>query len=229
MTDMQARQGVRVQQPWNKIASWRAAVKESYVYNQKKEVFAKLPHKRSREYINQLLEKVHFPIQEIDGVIEQRGNMVDFTCKTRQAAENLAEALSTRDEVAFARVRDPEYTDVKFHWVRSDFPEQKIKGVIFRMYGEIRYSRILKDRRGKADGRRIYNIKTEKLKLKPIPSTVKLSGTTFLVDYTSQPMQCFLCKEFGHIKDDCSNYNPILHNTESKKIKTSIKNRVRTF
>jgi len=77
------------------------------------------------------------------------------------------------------------------------------------MYGEIKYSRILKDRRGKADGRRIYNIKTEKLKL-------KLSGKTFLVEYASQPIQCFLYKNFGHIKDDCPNYSPILHNAESQ-------------
>ena len=59
--------------------------------------------------------------------------MVEFTCKTRRAAENLAEALSTRDEVA--RVRDPEYTDVEFNWVPSDFPDEKITAVIFRMYG----------------------------------------------------------------------------------------------
>jgi len=84
------------------------------------------------------------------------------------------------------------------------------------MYSEIGYSRIVKDRRGKADGRRIYNIRTEKLKLKPIPSTVKLSGKNFLVEYASQPIQCFLCKEFGHIKDDCPNYSPILHNAEAQ-------------
>jgi len=84
------------------------------------------------------------------------------------------------------------------------------------MYGEIRYSRILKDRRGKADGRRIYNTQTEKLKLKPIPPTVKLSGKTFLVEYASQSIQCFLCKDFGHIKDDCPNYSPILHNADSQ-------------
>jgi len=57
-------------------------------------------------------------------VIAKRGNMVDFTCKTRRSAENLAEALSTHEEVAFARVRDPEYTDVKSHWVPSDFPKK---------------------------------------------------------------------------------------------------------
>jgi len=102
MTDLQTSQGVRVQHSWNKIASWRATVKEVYVYKKDKEVYTKLPHKRSREYIYQLLEKVHFPIQEIDGVTEKRGNVVDFMCKTRRAAENLAEAPSTRDEVAFA-------------------------------------------------------------------------------------------------------------------------------
>ena len=142
--------------------------------------------------------------------------MVEFTCRTRRSAENLAEALSTREEVTFARVRDPEYTDVKFHWVPSDFPDEKIQGVINTLCRDIRYSQIPKDRRGKANGRRIYNIKTERLKLKPIPSTVKLSGKTLLVEYTSQPIQCFLCKDFGHIKDDCPNHGPILHNAESK-------------
>ena len=61
-----------------------------------------------------------------------------------------------------------EYTDVKFHWVPADFLDGRIKGVLQRLPGEIRYSRILKDRRGKADGRRIYSVKTEALKSKPI-------------------------------------------------------------
>jgi len=37
--------------------------------------------------------------------------------------------------------------------------------VLERLHGEIRYSRIMKDRRGKADRRRIYSLKTEALKL----------------------------------------------------------------
>jgi len=86
------------------------------------------------------------------------------------------------------------------------------------LHGDIRYSRVLKDRRGKADGRRIYNIKTERLKLKPIPSTVRLSGKMFSVEYASQSIQCFLCKEFGHIKDDCPNYSPILNNAKSRQL-----------
>jgi len=39
------KQGFRVQHAWNKVASWRAAVKETYIYNQEKEVYAKLPNK----------------------------------------------------------------------------------------------------------------------------------------------------------------------------------------
>jgi len=135
--------------------------------------------------------------------------MVDFTCTTRQTAEKLADVLSTRKEVSFARVRDPEYTDIKFHWVPADFPDERITEVLQRHYGEIRYSRILKDRRGKADGRRFYNVQTEKLKQKPIPATVRMNGRTFLVEYQSQPRQCFLCKEFGHIREECPNYSPI--------------------
>jgi len=79
---------------------------KKHVYNQENEVYAKLPNKRSREYIYQFLENVNFPIQEIDGVIEKRRNMVDFTCKTRRSAEHLAAALPARKEVTFARVRD---------------------------------------------------------------------------------------------------------------------------
>jgi len=84
MTEIQSSQGARVQQPWNKITSWRSAVKETYVYNQEKEVFAKLPHKRSRECVYQLLEIVHFPIQEIEGLIEKRGNMVALVKQDEQ-------------------------------------------------------------------------------------------------------------------------------------------------
>ena len=135
--------------------------------------------------------------------------MVDFTCTTRQTAEKLADVLSTRKEVSFARARDPEYTDIKFHWVPADFPDERITEVLQRHYGEIRYSRILKDRRGKADGRRFYNVQTEKLKQKPIPATVRMNGWTFLVEYQSQLRQCSLCKEFGHIREECPNYSPI--------------------
>jgi len=55
---------------------------------------------------------------------------------------------------------------------------------------------------------RIYSLKTEALKLKPIPATVRLSGRVFLVEYTSQPIQCFVCKQFGHIRYECPNYSP---------------------
>ena len=191
---------LRVQEAWNKIASWRAATTETYVFNQEKQVFAKLPIKRSWEFIYQLLEKVNFPLQEIDGIIEKRGNMVDFTCKTRRSAENLTEALSTREEVTFAWVRDPEYTDVKFHWVPSDFPDEKIQGVINILYGDIRYSRILKDWRGKADDRRIYNTKNERLKIKPIPSTVKLSGKRFWLSIHPNQSRAFFARISGTSK-----------------------------
>jgi len=66
----------------------------------------------------------------------------------------------------------------------------------------------MKDRRGKADGSRIFSLKTEALKLNLIPATVRLSGRVFLVEYTSQPFQCFVCKEFGHIRCECPNYSP---------------------
>ena len=66
----------------------------------------------------------------------------------------------------------------------------------------------MKDRRGKADGRRSYSLKTEALKLKPIPATVRLSGSVFLVEYASQPTQCFVCKDFGHILYECPTYSP---------------------
>jgi len=45
----------RVQRAWNQVVSWRSAKSQDYVYNQEKEVFAKLPDERSREYIYQLL------------------------------------------------------------------------------------------------------------------------------------------------------------------------------
>jgi len=171
-------------------------------------VYTKMPEKRSREYIYQLLEKIKLSVIEIEGIAERRVVMVDFTCSSRKSAVALAEALSTRHEVSFAKVRDPEYIEVKFNWVPADFPDNRIKGVLERLYGEIRYSRIMKDRRGKADGSRIYSLKTEALKLKLIPATVRLSGRVFLVEYTSQTIQCFVCNEFGPIRYEYPNFSP---------------------
>jgi len=215
MTDERVSQGqssqhgkINTLKSWSQVASSRIVSRDGYDYNQEHEVHAKMPEKRSREYIYQMLEKIKFPLMEIEGIVERRG-MVDFTCSSRKSAERLAASLSTRQEISFARVRDPEYTDVKFHWVPANFPDGRIKDVLYRLYGEIRYSRILKDRRGKADGRRIYSVKTETLKLKPIPATVRLSGRVFLVEYASQPLQCFVCKEFGHVRSDCPNYSPV--------------------
>ena len=64
---------------------------------------------------------------------------------------------------------------------------------------------MLRDRHGVADGRRLYRVKTEDLKAHPIAPTVRMDDMVFLVEYSRQPVQCFLCKGFGHIRSDCPN------------------------
>ena len=57
---------------WSQVVSGRNAFQDGYVYNKENEVYTKLPEKRSREYIYQLLEKIRFPLIEIEGIVERR-------------------------------------------------------------------------------------------------------------------------------------------------------------
>ena len=90
---------------WSQVVSGRNAFQDGYVYNEENEVYTKMPpEKRSREYMYQLLEKIRFPLIEIEGIAERRAVTVDFRCSSRKSAVALAEALSTRHEVSFAKV-----------------------------------------------------------------------------------------------------------------------------
>ena len=101
---------------WSQVVSGWNAFQDGCVYNEENEVYTKMPpEKRSREYMYQLLEKIRFPLIEIEGIAERRAVMVDFRCSSRKSAVALAEALSTWHEVSFAKVRDREYIDVKFN------------------------------------------------------------------------------------------------------------------
>ena len=178
---------------------------EVQTFTRDTEVVAKLPQKRTRQYIYDLLTKVSFPFKNIDGIVERRGGMVDFTCGTIHQAKLLATALQRHKEVEFARLVNSEFTDVKLHWVPGRFPNQRIVQAIERFHGKVYDSRMLRDRHGVADGRRLYKVKSEDLKAHPIAPTVRLNDMLFLVGYSGQPVQCFLCKCFGHICNECPN------------------------
>ena len=80
---------------WIQVVSGRIVLQDGYVYNEENEVYTKMPEKRSREYIYQLLEKIRFTLIEIEGIVKRRVGMVDSTCSSRKSAVALAEALST--------------------------------------------------------------------------------------------------------------------------------------
>jgi len=178
---------------------------EKVTFTRDTEVVAKLPQKRTRQYIYDLLTKVAFPFKNIESIVERRGGMVDFTCGTIHQAKLLSAALKKHQEVEFARLVNSEYTDVKLHWIPGRFPNQRIVEAIERFHGKVYESRILRDRHGVADGRRLYRVKTEDLKAYPIAPIVRLNDMMFLVEYSGQPVQCFLCKGFGHVRNDCPN------------------------
>jgi len=58
------------------------------------EVMAKLPEKRTRQYIYDLLQKVKFDILHLEAIVERRGGMVDFTCSWNESAQLLVKLLS---------------------------------------------------------------------------------------------------------------------------------------
>ena len=85
------------------------------------EVTAKLPQKRTRQYIYDLLTKTNFPIKNIESIVERRGGLVDFMCGTVPQAKQLAAALRRHHGVEFARHVLSEYTDIKVHWIPGCF------------------------------------------------------------------------------------------------------------
>ena len=73
----------------------------------------------------------------------------------------------------------------------------------FTHYGEVLYTKRLKDRKGYFDGRRIYRMRSAQVQERPIPQLIRVCGCSIQIDYYGQPTMCFLCKKFGHMKNDC--------------------------
>jgi len=173
---------------------------ESLGFSRETEVVAKFPQKRTRQYIYDMLNKIKFPFKNVESIVERRGGMVFFTCQTKNQAKQLSAALECHRDVECARLVLSDYTDVKIHWIPERFPNQKIVAAIERHHGKIYEHRIMKVRYGIADGRRLYRLKTDDLKQHPIAPMVRLDEMVFLVEYSGQPAQCFLCKGFGHLR-----------------------------
>ena len=125
---------------------------------------AKLPQKRTRQYIYDLLTKLKIQFKHIERIVERRGGMVDFTCNTIGQAQHLAAALLSHKDVEFATTVLSEYTVIKVHWVPGRFPNERIISAIERHHGKVHETRILRDRYGFGDGRRTYRVKTDDLK-----------------------------------------------------------------
>ena len=145
---------------------------ESLGFLRETDVSPKLPQKRTKQYIYDMLNKIKFPLKNVESIVERRGGMVDFTCQTKNQAKQLAAALECHSDVEFARLVRSDYTDFKLHWIPGRFPHQKIVAAIERHHGKVYEHRILKDRYGIADGRRLYRLKTDDLKQHPIAPTV---------------------------------------------------------
>jgi len=119
--------------------------------------------------------------------------MVYFPAGTIDQAKQLAIVLERHKGVEFAPLVYSEYTDVQVHWVPGRFPHHRILAAIEQFHGKVHETCMLRDRHGIADGRRLYRVKTEDLKAHPVAPTVPMDDMVFLVEYTGQPVQCFLC------------------------------------
>jgi len=110
---------------WNNVA--KASLPQSVEwFSRDAEVMAKLPEKRSRQYIYDLLQKVKFNVGQLEAIVERRGGMVDFTCSCKEPAQLLVKLRSPLKEVGFVRLFDPEFTDIKVHWVPHRFPNSEM-------------------------------------------------------------------------------------------------------
>ena len=57
---------------------------------------------------------------------------MDFTCSCKESAELLVKLLSPVKEVGFVRLFDPEFTDIKVHWVPHQW---RFYGGVWRGHG----------------------------------------------------------------------------------------------
>lgn len=105
-------------------------------FTRETEVVAKLPQKRTRQYIYDLLTKLKIPFKHIESIVEKGGGLVDFTCSTVGEAQHLAAAMQRHKDVEFVRMVLSEFTDVKVHWVPGRFPNERIIAAIERHHGK---------------------------------------------------------------------------------------------
>ena len=188
---------------WNAVVASDVEKDNREEFKRETEVQARLIVKPSRDYIYDLLTKMRFPLIKIEAIIERRGNLVDFTCKDRNSAETLQRMLEKHPNVKEARLFESEYTDVKLTGVPHRLPDGKIINLLNKRHGEVLYTKRLKDRKGYFDGRRIYRMRSAQIQERPIPQLIRVCGCSIQTDYYGQPTRCFLCKKFGHMKNDC--------------------------
>jgi len=166
-------------------------------FTRETEVIAKHQQKRTRQYIHDLLTKIKFPIVRIESIVQRRGGLADFTCQTVSQAKQLAIALRGHLGVEFAQRVLTEFTDIKVHWIPGRFPNSRIIAAMERHHGKVHETKILRDRHGIANGSRLYRVKTDDLKARPIAPSVRVDNTVFLVEYVCQPSQCIWIKSSG--------------------------------
>nr|CAB3267888.1 ZF(CCHC)-19 zinc finger protein [Phallusia mammillata] len=189
--------------PWNKVVNRGLPRRAMPAFNRETEVLAKLPEKKSRLYIYKMLEKIQFPVRDLEGIVERRGGLTDFTCRTREGANKLVEKMKRLSAVEFVRLYDQEWTKVIIREIPPRHPVEEIRQYLASRHGTVRKAEKLKDRWGLQDGQRSFDIKTTELKQRPIGPKIRIGGLAFQVEYDNQPPQCFVCREFGHMRDTC--------------------------
>ena len=82
-------------------------------------------------------------------------------------------------------------------FILGRFPNQKIVATTERHHVKVCKHRMLKDRYGIADGRRLYRIKTDDLKQHPNAPTVRMVEMVSIVEYSGNPRSVFCAKASG--------------------------------
>jgi len=188
---------------WSTVVATTMINAETEDFVRDTEVQVKLITKPSREYIYELLTKTRFPLSKIEAIVERRGNTIDFTCTDRTSAENLQRLLNQHPNVREARLFESEFIEIKLTGVPHRLPDSKLIAFLAHRNGEVLSIKRLKDRKGYYDGRRIYKMRTADLQTRPISQFIRVCDCNIKVDYHGQPVRCFLCKQYGHMRNDC--------------------------
>ncbi|XP_078493495.1 uncharacterized protein LOC144749120 [Ciona intestinalis] len=155
------------------------------------------------EDVIKIIGKEKFPVKNLIGISERKGNLIDVTCTTRKAVLELYEILIKVDALYSVRLYESDKVNVAVGWVPIPFPNEVIKSEFQNRCGEVKHIQHRKDRNDLLTGMRILTLDRADIEKNPIPSYITVNNYEFYCTYNGQQITCKYCTKAGHKQQNC--------------------------